>query len=168
MKVLTQQLLERFLIDSKGCNGKNEGFIPKSDHAWNRDRQDPSSVIALTKPDFTSYLSSLGNISSTVITELTKYTEDKRANFYPKPIDVCIGKFGTLLIRLNFCEKEQTSSLLSAILHGPVDNIKIVKKALKAKEVIYKDGVAFLCGRSTPMMVVEIESGTLEISESKI
>ena len=48
------------------------------------------------------------------------------------------------------------------------DNIKIVKKALKAREVIYKDGVAFLCGRSTQIAVVEIESGTLEISESKI
>ena len=166
--MLTQQLFEHILIDFKGCNGKNEGFIPKSDHVWNRDRQDPSSVIALTEPGFSSYLSSLGNISSTVIMELTKYTEDNRANFYPKPIDVCIGKFGTLLILFDFCEKEQTSSLLSARLHGPVNNIKIVKKALKAKEVIYKDGIAFLCGRSTPMMVVEIESGTLEISESKI
>ena len=48
------------------------------------------------------------------------------------------------------------------------DNIKIVKKALKAREVIFKDGVAFLCGRSTHITVVEIESGTLEISESKI
>ena len=48
------------------------------------------------------------------------------------------------------------------------DNIKIVKKALKAREVIYKDGVVFLCGRSTQIAVVEIESGTLEISESKI
>ena len=48
------------------------------------------------------------------------------------------------------------------------DNIKIVKKALKAREVIYKDGVAFLWGRSTQIAVVEIESGTLEISESKI
>ena len=125
-------------------------------------------MIALTKPDFTSYLSSLGNISSTVIPELTKYTEDNRVNFYPKPIDVCVGKFGTLLILFDFCEKEQTSSLLSARLHGPVDNIKIVKKALKAGEVICKDRVAFLCGRSAPITVVEIESGTLEISESKI
>ena len=48
------------------------------------------------------------------------------------------------------------------------DNIKIVKKALKAREVIYKDGVAFLCGRSTHITVVEIESGTLEISENRI
>ena len=53
------------------------GFIPKLDHFRNRDRQDPSSVVALTKPDFTSYLSSLGNISSTVILELIKYNEDK-------------------------------------------------------------------------------------------
>ena len=37
------------------------------------------------------------------------------------------------------------------------DNIKIVKKALKAREVIYKDGVAFLCGRSTHITVVKIE-----------
>lgn len=48
------------------------------------------------------------------------------------------------------------------------DNIKIVKKALKAREVIYKDGVAFLCGRSTHITVVKIESGTLETSESKM
>ena len=51
---------------------KMSGFIPKSDHVRNSGRQDPSSVIALTKPEFTSYLSSLGNISSTVIPELTK------------------------------------------------------------------------------------------------
>ena len=53
---------------------KMRGFIPKFDHVKNRDREDPSSVIASTKLDFTSYLSSLGNISSTVILELTKYT----------------------------------------------------------------------------------------------
>ena len=48
------------------------------------------------------------------------------------------------------------------------DNIKIVKKALKAREVIYKDGVTFSCGKSTRITVLEIESGTLETSKSKI
>ena len=55
---------------SKAVMEKMREFILKSDHVRNRDRQDPSSVIALTKPDFSSYLSSLGNISSTVIPEL--------------------------------------------------------------------------------------------------
>ena len=93
---------------------KMREFIPKSDHVRKRDRQDLLSVTALTKPECTRYLSSLGNISSTLIPEQTKHTEDNRVSFYPKPIDVCIGKFGTLLILFDFCEKEQTTSLLSA------------------------------------------------------
>ena len=93
---------------------KMREFIPKSYHVRNTDRQDLLSVTALTKPECTHYLSSLGNISSTLIPEQTKYTEDNRVNFYPKPIDVCIGKFGRLLIIFDFCEKKQTTSLLSA------------------------------------------------------
>ena len=77
---------------SKAVMEKMRRFIPKSDHVRNRDRQDPSSLIALTKPSFTCYSSSLGNISSTVIPERTEYTEDNLVNFYPKLIDVCIGK----------------------------------------------------------------------------
>ena len=100
--------------------------------------------------------------------ELTKHTQDNRVNFYPKPIDICIGKFGTLLILFDFSEKEEALSLLRARPHGRVENIKVVKKALKARGVIYKDGVAFLCEKSTLITVVEIESGTLEISECKI
>ena len=68
-----------------------------------------------------------------------------------------IDKFGALPNRFDFCEKEETSLLLSARLHGPIDNIKIVKKTLKAREVTYKDGVVFLCGRSTPITVVAKE-----------
>ena len=44
---------------SKAVMEKMKGFIPESDHVRSRDRKDPSSVIALTKPNF---LSSLGNI----------------------------------------------------------------------------------------------------------
>ena len=51
----------------------------------------------------------------------------------------------TLLILFDFCKKEETR------LHGPIDSINIIIKALKARQVIYKDGVAFLCGRSTPI-----------------
>ena len=68
------------------------GLTPKVDDVRNRDRQEPSSVIALTNLDFKS----LFIIIRTVIPELKKYTEDNQANFYPIPINVCIGMFGTL------------------------------------------------------------------------
>lgn len=71
------------------------------------------------------------------------------------------------LIHCDFCEKEETSSFLSAKLHGPIDNIKFVKKTLNLRGVIYKDGVVFLCRRSTLVRAVETESDILKISKNK-
>ena len=49
-------------------------LLPKGDHVIDRDRQDPSSVLALTQPKLIEYISSLGYVSCTIIPELTKFT----------------------------------------------------------------------------------------------
>lgn len=44
---------------------------------------------------------------------------------------------------LRFLRERGNFIILSAKLHGPIDNIKVVKKTLNVRGVIYKDGVVF-------------------------
>ena len=115
----------------------------------NRDRHDPSAVLAITTEKVTDYLSSVGYISSTIMPEMTKYTEDNRIGSYTKPIDVCVANHGFILSRFAFDQENGTSLLLRARLHPPVDQI------------------TFLYGNSTEISIVELCYESLSLIAEK-
>ena len=72
-------------------------LIPQNDHVRNKDRQDPMAVVAITKPEITKYLETLGPVSHTLIPEKLRYTEANKPGMYHNPVSVTIGKFGTFM-----------------------------------------------------------------------
>ena len=54
----------------------------KNDFVRNRDRQDPSSTLALARKPLLNFISSLGATSSTLILETRKFTCDNRKGMY--------------------------------------------------------------------------------------
>ena len=73
-------------------------YLPKKDYVRNRDRQDPSSDLALTRKLLLNFISSLGAISTTLIPETAKFTCDNRIGMYKNPVAVCIGEYGWIYI----------------------------------------------------------------------
>ena len=57
---------------------KTRKLIPQNDHVKNKDRQDPSAVLTLCSDALTSFLSSVGYVSHTLIPELDKFTDKNR------------------------------------------------------------------------------------------
>ena len=152
---------------SKEVTTKMHQLLPKSDYVVNRDRMDPSAVIALTRNAVTDYLSSVGYLSVTIIPEMCKFTEDNRVGFYPKPVDVCVGPFGKILALYNYNEQDGTSNLLSARLHCPVDQLQILRKKVSASQIYYDDGIAFLCGRSGKITAIECRAERIHVKSNK-
>ena len=142
-------------------------LIPKGDHVAYRDRQDPAGVIAITRPEVANYLASLGYVSCTIIPEMTKFTNDNKPNAYPKPVDVCIADFGHILVLFDYDNVNCTSSLLRARLHCPVDKISVLRKNVRANEVHYMGGVAYLCGSRSSISFVEIVAESVVIKGGK-
>ena len=69
-------------------------YLPKNNYVRNRDREDPSSVLALTRKPLPNFISSLGATSVTLIPETTKFTCDNQKGMYINPIAVSIGQYG--------------------------------------------------------------------------
>lgn len=72
-------------------------FLPRNDCLRHQGRQDPTSVMKLTNPDFTSYLRSLDFVGHTIIPETDRFTEHSKVVMYPNPISIVTGPFGSLL-----------------------------------------------------------------------
>ena len=69
-------------------------YLPKNNYVRNRDREDPSSVLALTRKPLPNFIGSLGATSTTLIPETTKFTCDNQKGMYINPIAVSIGQYG--------------------------------------------------------------------------
>ena len=139
-------------------------FIPNNDHVRNRDRQDPSSVITLTRPAFTEFLSEIERICCTIIPETTKFTENNRKGMYPKPLDIALGPYGTFFVLFNYDKESGKTDLLQARMHSPVDNIEILRKSLCATSINYVDGVLLMCGEKTGLSYLECIKGTVHVA----
>ncbi len=71
-------------------------LIPKNDHVKNKDRQDPSAVLALCSEKVTKELEGLGYVGHTIIPELDKYSAENRMGMFPSPISVTTASYGWL------------------------------------------------------------------------
>lgn len=69
-------------------------LTPKNYHVKNKDRQDPSSVLTLSRTKLTYELKVCGYVCYTIIPELDKYSPDNQRGMYPSPISVAIPSFG--------------------------------------------------------------------------
>ena len=96
-------------------------YLPKNDYVRNRDRQDPSSALALTRKPLLNFISSLGATSITLIPETTKFTYDNMKRMYKSPVAVCIGEYGWIYILYNYDNKNRESDVMKARLDAPVD-----------------------------------------------
>ena len=143
-------------------------LIPKNDHVRNRDRQDPSAVIKLAKPELRNFLNDLGYVSCSIIPEITKFTTDNKPNMYKNIIDVEVGKHGYIYMLYDFSNDKCTSSLLSARLHKPLDNIRMLKREVLGKELHYCNGVLYICGYNTQITYLECEKGSVTLNIGKL
>ena len=53
-------------------------LVPKNDHVKNKDRQDPSAVLELTKQSVIDELGQTWYVCQTIIPELDKFTQENR------------------------------------------------------------------------------------------
>ena len=132
-------------------------LIPKNDFVKNKDRQDPTAVIALTSDKLTKELEEIGYVGNTIIPELNKFSTDNTIGLYPSPISVVVASYGWIVF-LSYNIKCGTSSLYKARLLSPVDHITIIRKGLHATEVHYSDGILFLTSCHGPLQAVELWS----------
>ena len=137
-------------------------LIPKNDFVKNKDRQDPTAVIALTSDKLTKELEEIGYVGNIIITELDKFSTDNTIGLYPSPISVDVASYGWIVF-LSYNIKCGTSSLFNARLHSPVDHITIIRKGLHATEVYHSDGILFLTSRNGPLQAVEFEENSISI-----
>ena len=99
-------------------------LIPKNDYLKNKDRQDPSAVLALADRRVTQELTKVGYVCQTIIPELVRYSAHNRIGNFPLPISVAVASYGWLAF-LSFDCKSETSTVYKARLHSPVDKISI-------------------------------------------
>ena len=137
-------------------------LIPKNDFVKNKDRQDPTAVIALTSDKHTKELEEIGYVGNTIIPELDKFSTDNTIGLYPSPISVDVASYGWIVF-LSHNINCGTSSLYKARLHSPVDHITIIRKGLHATEVHYSDGILILTSRNGPLQAVEFEENSISI-----
>jgi hypothetical protein len=78
------------------------------------------------------------------------------------PISVAVANYGWIIF-LAFDAKSNTSTLYKARLHSPSDKIVSLKKEIRAKEVHYVNGIAFLARESGPLKAVEILPNSIGI-----
>ncbi len=82
--------LLRTLLNRSDVNTKEQvrRLIKRNDHLKNKDRQDPSAVIALCSENLTGYLKTVVYVCHTIIPELDKFTNENRLGMYPLPVCV--------------------------------------------------------------------------------
>ena len=142
-------------------------LIKRNDHVKNKDRQDPSAVIALCNDKLTGYLRNVGYVCHTIIPELDKFTSDNRLGMYPLPVSVAVPKYGWILF-LSFDSKSHCTTLYHARLHSPVDKIVAIKKNLKSENVQCCGNVAFLSSSKGPIVTHELEANYLQLKPDKL
>ena len=135
-------------------------LIPKNDHVKNKDRQDPSAVLALTTNKLTDELKTAGYVCHTIIPELDKYSADNQTGMYPLPISVGVPSYGWIAF-LSFDVKSSTSTLFKARLHSPVDKVTAIAKNLKARHMQCSDGTIFLASDSGPIKIIQFIEGSV-------
>ncbi len=86
-------------------------LIPKNDHVKNKDRQDPSTVLALCSEKVTKELEGLGYVGHTIIPELDKYSAENRMGMFPSPISVTTASYRWLAF-LSYDFKSHLSTLV--------------------------------------------------------
>ena len=153
-------------LRNRSDNTTKERFrklVAKNDHVKNKDRQDPSAVLELTKPSVIDELCQTGYVCQTIIPELDKFTQENRMGMIPSPISIAVANYGWILF-LAFDAKSKTSTLYKARLHSPVDKLISLKKGTRAKEVHYAHGIAFLACESGPLKAVEVLPNSITIS----
>ena len=60
-------------------------YLPRNDYVRNRDLQDPSSLLSLTREPLLNFISSVGATLATLIPEITKFTCGNREKMYKNP-----------------------------------------------------------------------------------
>ena len=153
-------------MQNRSDNASKEKFrklVPKKDHVKNKGRQDPSTILELTKQSMTDKLSQTGYVCQTIIPELDKFTQENRMEMLPSPISIAVANYGWILL-LAYDAESNTSTLHKARLHSPVDKLISLKKGTKAKEVHYAHGIAFLACESGPLKAVEVLPNSITIS----
>ena len=153
-------------LRNRSDNTTKEKFrklLPKNDHVKNKDRQDASAVLELTKQSVIDELSQTGYVCQTIIPQLDKFTQENRMGMIPSPISIAAANYGWILF-LAFDEKSNTSTLYKARLHSPVDKLISLKKGTRAKEVHYVQGIAFLACESGPLKATEVLPDAITIS----
>lgn len=153
-------------LRNRSDNITKEAFrklIPKNDHVKNRDRQDPSTVLELSKQRLIEELSQIGYVCHTIIPELDKFTQENRMGMITSPISIAVANYGWILF-LAFDAKSNTSTLYKARLHNPIDKIISLKKGTRAKEVHYSHGIAFLACESGPLKAVEVLPNSIALT----
>lgn len=137
-------------------------LIPKNDHVKNKDRQDPSAVLQLSSQRVSDELTEIGYVCHTIIPELDKFTQENCMGMISSPISVAVANYGWIIF-LAFDAKSNTSTLYKARLHSPIDKIISLKKGIRAKEVHYSHGIAFLACESGPLKAVEVLPNSIGI-----
>lgn len=137
-------------------------LLPKNDHVKNKDRQDPSAVLALTTSKLTDELKNAGYVCHTIIPELDKYSADNQTGMYPSPISVGVPSYGWISF-LSFDVKSSTSTLFKARLHSPVDKVTAIANNLKARHMQCSDGTIFLASDSGPIKAVQFVKGSVSM-----
>lgn len=125
-------------MQNRSDNASKEKFrklVPKNDHVKNKGRQDPSTILELTKQSMTDELSQTGYVCQTIISELDKFTQENRLGMIPSPISIAVANNGWILF-LAYDAKSNTSTLYKARLHSPVVKLISLKKGTKAKKFI--------------------------------
>lgn len=153
-------------LQNRSDNTTKEKFrklLPKNDHVKNKDRQDPSAVLELTKQSVIDELSQTRYVCQTIIPELDKFTQGNRMGISPSPISTAVANYGWILF-LAFDAKSNTSTLYKARLHSPVDKLISLKKGTRAKEVHYVQGIAFLACERGPLKAIEVLLDAITIS----
>ena len=113
----------------------------------NKDRMAVEPILKLCRPDVLEVLSSITLVVHTLLPETYRFWKSNQSGMYPRPVDVCVGLYGKLLV-LDYNVANANSKLLLLRLHNPVDVTVLSKDLADSRHVVFQGGVAYVSEKS--------------------
>ncbi|CAB4044875.1 Hypothetical predicted protein [Paramuricea clavata] len=119
------------------------------EYVRNKDRMAVEPIVRITRPDVLHVLEEVKLVVHKIVPEKYRFWKSNLAGVCPRPIAVCPGPQGSLMI-LDYDFDSCISKLLTVRLHQPAD-VSITKDNLKdARDLCYVNGVVFIAERGAP------------------
>ncbi|XP_066920118.1 uncharacterized protein [Clytia hemisphaerica] len=139
--------------------------LKSQDYVRNRDRQNPSGVLALCNPALLAYIKTLGFVAHTIVPETIRHTTLNQKKMYQNIDSVTVGSHGYLLF---LCSESSSSTIYKAKLHNPIQDIQKLAVNVKGDRIRYNDGLVYCYGKSSVFIYPSEKKSNAKLSISAI